>query len=160
MNEVTGSGLDARAGFDARGVDARAAGAYARAEALAASAPIEPVRPGFRILDGDGPAKTGQARPQAAGTDPHRGAPATEAGGERPRAENGPGLLGALTNFLARAFGQPTETDGAQASARLAAVRSYAQSAVGKVGTERTGVELISPSLPTLSSGRTLDLSV
>lgn len=160
MNKVTGSGLDARAGFDARGVDARAAGAYARAEALAASAPVNPVRPGFKILDGDGPARTGQAPPQAAGTDPHRAASAAEAGGERPRAENGPGLLGALTNFLARAFGQPTETEGAQASSRLTALRSYAQSAVGRGGTEQAGVELISPSLPRLSSGRTLDLSV
>lgn len=161
MNKVTGSVLDARAGFDARtGVDARAAGAYARAEALAASAPIDPVRPGFKILDGDGPARAGRARPQAAGTDLPRAAPEAEAGGERPRAENGPGLLGALTNFLARAFSQPTETEGAQASSRLAALRSYARFAVGRGGMEQTGVELISPSLPRLSSGRTLDLSV
>lgn len=149
MDKVTGSVVEARAG-----VEARAAGAYARAETLTPARPVEPVRPEFRVPEGDGAAKTGKAW-VAESAD--RAAPEA---GARPRGESGPGLLGALTNFLARAFGQPTEAEGLQASSRLAGLRTYARFAVGKGGTEQAGVELMSPSLPRLSSGRALDLSV
>lgn len=146
MNEVTGSV-----------VEARAAGAYARSEALASSVrATDPVRPRFAI--GGAAPKPGRASPLGeAASDP--AAPAITVEGEFGASRSGPGLLGALTNFLARVFAQAPETATGQASSRLAGLRAYAQSGVAALSGE-TAVEVMTPSLPRLSSGRTLDLSV
>lgn len=147
MNEVTSSVLDARSVLDGR-----AAGAYARAEALVPPGPVRPadaVRPRFAVSDGDKAAKAG-----AAATADTADNPASE-----PLAAGTPrsGLLGALTNFLARVFAQEGGADAATAPA-ASGLRAYARAAATPA--EPAGVEIASPGFPRLSSGRALDLTV
>lgn len=148
MNEVSGTV-----------VDLRGAGAYARADALSSAVPIrsvDPARPRFAVVDGGNAAKA-QGRPQATGLPTDSASDAQQAPAP---AERGPGLLGALTGFLVRAFSPASEVEASQASSLLNGLRAYARAALGQGGSQQAGVEVISPSLPRLSSGRSLDLSV
>lgn len=151
MNEVTSSVLDVRAS-----VNVRATGAYARAEGLVPPGPVRPidaVRPRFTVQDGDKPAKVADAPESAeAAENGPDGAAAVAARGGR-----GPGLLGALTNFLSRMFAQETES-GADVVA-ASGLRAYARAAA-KAAVESPGIEVASPGFPRLSSGRAVDLTI
>jgi hypothetical protein len=178
VNEVTTSVLGARAVIETRAAgDARARGAYARADALVPSGPvraIDPTRPRFPAVDGkaakpeddgnavktqDGgnTARVGEAAARFTQSDNGAAAPPTDDGSQQ--GARGPGLLGALTNFLARVFGQSGDGDNAAPSSVLSGLRTYARNAA-VMTTEPTGVEVSSPGFPRLSSGRALDLTV
>lgn len=169
MNEVTTSVLGARAVIDARveadararGADMRARGAYARAEALVPPGPvraIDPVRPRFSEVDGGKAAETAEAASPSVEAET-RAEASERTAADGAQTARGPGLLGALTNFLARVFGQSGEADSVAPSAVLSGLRAYAPGAAAMAG-DPAGVEISSPGFPRLSSGRALDLTV
>ena len=77
-------------------------------------------------------------------------------------ARGGRGLIGALTNFLAKIFTQSDQSSDTSASTRLAGVGAYTQSNNQQSAalTGSLGAEVQSPGFPKLASGRILDLSV
>lgn len=142
---------------------ANAAGAYARSELLGATIPVrpaDPVRQRFQVADQTA-ADQADAQSQSAATDPdQQSAAGKSAGGSL--FGSGSGLLGAFTSFLARFFGQgEAETAGAgtSATALRTGAEAYGRAASIAVN-DNPGIEVLSPSFPRLSSGRTLDLSV
>lgn len=142
----------------------RAADAFARAAALAPDPapirPADPARPRFEV--GGRPA---QADPQlvrpAARHAANDDLPSQDAVGDRPSSRSQGGLIGALTAFVAKVLGQKSEAEAAQPSTMLAGMRAYA-AATGRAQPNLQAVapEVVAPSLPTLSSGRILDLSI
>jgi len=141
---------------------ANAAGAYARSEALGAAIPVrpaDPVRPRFQVADQAGADQTeAQSRSHAADSD---GQPAESRSGGGRASGNGLGLLGAVTSFLARFFGQgEAETAVAAGSQSLrSGLEAYGRAAATAVN-DNPAVEVLSPSFPRLASGRRVDLSV
>lgn len=141
----------------------QAAAATARAERLVVSIPvraIDPARQRFQV-DERPAADTVPAgrRAEADSVDADGSPPQGRAAGGWGR--GGFGLVGAFTSFLTRMFSQ-AEGDGAVASAATtlrAGTQAYARAA-GTVAANYPGVEVLSPSLPRLSSGRAIDLSV
>lgn len=143
----------------------QAAAATARAERLAVSIPvraIDPARQRFQV-DERPAAETAPAdsRAEAESSDAD-GSPQAQGRAAGGWGRGGFGLVGAFTSFLARVFSQGEGDDAPAASsptALQAGVQAYARAA-GTVAANYPGVEVLSPSLPRLSSGRALDLSV
>lgn len=77
-------------------------------------------------------------------------------------ARGGRGLLGALTNFLAKMFTQADQGGESAASSRLNGLGAYAQANGQQAANMTSGsnAEIQSPGFPRLASGRLLDLSV
>lgn len=136
--------------------DARAVGAYARADALAAPAALrraDPVRPRFDVADAPPPRRPdrpAERRPAATPGD-------TALAGDGRRVSAGVTAPRRDSGFLAQAIAQAGEDDRPPASAFRHAASAYGQD--GAAGRPRPDVEVLSP-FPRLASGRTLDLSV
>lgn len=144
-----------------------AAGAYAQADRLAVTIPvraIDPTRQRFQVEDqataqeapdkaranGDA-AADGEVPSSTQGKSDSQGKPASGGGGF--------GLLGAVTSFLARMFGQSDASQATATASVSSGVQAYARAA-GAGLTDSNGAEVLSPSFPRLSSGRAVDLTV
>lgn len=151
-----------------------AAGAYARAEQLVVAVPvraIDPTRRRFQ-LDDESVAKKSVDQSRADG-DEQSGASFQQDAAVSP-ARSGFGLLGGLTSFFARFFGQSaTAKSGAEAGAgqsdanqpvaaasMRAGIQAYARTATASALNQAGAFEVFSPSFPRLSSGRALDLTI
>lgn len=144
----------------------RAANAFARTAALAPEAaairPADPARSRFevggRAAHAD-PRIVRPTTPQPAANDDQPGDQGAIA--DRPGSRGQSGLIGALTAFVAKVLGQTGESGGALPSSLLAGMRAYG-AATGRAQTNASTVtpEVMTPSLPTLASGRILDLSI
>ncbi len=149
----------------------RATNAFARTAALGSETapvrPADPARPRFdvggRAAQADAefvrPDTPQPAAPQSAANDDLPGGRGNVA--DRPGARGHGGLVGALTAFVAKVLGQSGGAEGALPSSRLAGMRAYG-TATGRAQPSGMSIapEVMTPSLPTLSSGRVLDLSV
>lgn len=144
-----------------------AAGAYVRSERLVAESipvrAIDPTRQRFQVDDqkaADQTAADSRAEADAAEADGQ--SPSSSRGGKASTGWGGSGLLGAFTSFLARMFAQPETTveSSPGASSAQAGAQAYARAAGAMPYGNYNGPEVLSPSLPRLSSGRALDLTV
>ncbi|MEW5726882.1 MAG: hypothetical protein AB1918_03560 [Pseudomonadota bacterium] len=132
--------------------EARAVGAYARADALAAPAALrraDPVRPRFDIVDAPATKRPADRQPAPS--------PRDAAPGDGGRVSAGVTAARQDSGFLAQAVAQAGEDDHPPASAFRHAAAAYGRD--GAAGRPRPDVEVLSP-FPRLASGRTLDLSV
>lgn len=143
-----------------------AAGAYAQADRLAVTIPvraIDPTRQRFQVED----QATAQEAPDKAGANAEatdrevssstEGKTGTQ--GKSASGGGGFGLLGAVTSFLARMFGQSDASQTTAATSVSSGVQAYTRAA-GATLTDNNGTEVLSPSFPRLSSGRAVDLTV
>lgn len=139
-------------------VEVRAASAVSRAAAVSAT---QATQPRFDLLD---PALVG-GRPTSSRT---RTGDATEQKSSSNRSSGGDGAdnqgksakAAPYTAFLAQSLAQSDSDAGASTSSvRTAGLSAYARSTGGNPAAT-PGVEVLSPSLPPLSSGRALDLAV
>ncbi|MBF0326500.1 hypothetical protein [Magnetospirillum moscoviense] len=144
----------------------RAANAFARTAALAPEAspirPADPARPRFEVGGRAAQTDPQTIRPASGQPAANDDLPADQGGvtARQGSREQG-GLIGALTAFVAKVLGQRGESEGALASSRLAGQRAYdVATGRAKPNTAAIAPEVMTPSLPTLSSGRVLDLSV
>lgn len=177
-----------------------AAGAYARAETLAAAIPVRPIDPTrqrFQVQDqvaGDKESARSGSQSQSqfqAETSADNSNAAGTATSQQSGFGRGFGLLGALTAFLTRIFSSQTDSGGTDAtdqknagtqaatqaeaatSSQAGASKTVAASVItsGISAYSRTasmvapnngaeGMDVLSPSLPRLASGRAIDLII
>lgn len=140
-----------------------AAGAYAQADRLVASIPvraIDPTRQRFQVEDQSSSenASTG-AQDATDGGDGSFSSSSQSQGQAATTGRFGYGLVGAVTSFLARIFGQGETTQTSAAASMQSGTQAYARAA-GAVPLQDGGTEILSPSFPRLSSGRAVDLVV
>lgn len=143
-----------------------AAGAYAQADRLAVTIPvraIDPTRQRFQVED-QATAQQAPDKARANGDTVDGEVPSStqgKSGGQGKSASGGGGfgLLGAVTSFLARMFGQADASQATAAASVSSGVQAYARAA-GAGLTDSNGAEVLSPSFPRLSSGRAVDLTV
>lgn len=141
-----------------------AAGAYAQADRLVVSIPvraIDPTRQRFQVEDQasaqDAPAK---AQSGADAADGDGSSSSSTSSQSRPSTgRTGFGLIGAVTSFLARMFGQGDAGQVAATTSAQNGAQAYAQAA-GALTTEDGGAEILPPSFPRLASGRAIDLVI
>lgn len=142
-----------------------AAGAYAQAERMAASIPVRPIDPTrrrFQVEDQAAAKKAAaETRPDAESADADGAAPqGAEGRAASGWGRGGFGLVGAVTSFLARLFSQGEDGAAPPAAASVqAGAQAYARAAGAPLAYDG-GAEVLMPSLPRLSSGRALDLTV
>lgn len=138
-----------------------AAGAYAQADRLAVSIPVRPVDPTRRRFQVEDQATAQDAPAEAqSGTESTEGEASSAGQGKSGSGfgTSGFGLIGAVTSFLARLFGQAEGDPAGTTTSVRSGAQAYARAAA--TVTEDNGTEVLSPSYPRLASGRAVDLTV
>jgi len=149
--------------IDTSSTAVRATDAFARTAALVPEAvspprPAGAVRPRFDVA-GQGASADAAVRATPRPPDADGRPDDLSSAGAAGRRSRG-GLIGALTSFVAKVLGQGGDGDAATPSAMLAGMRAYARAAGQPQSPPTETMDVLSPSLPRLSSGRVLDLSV
>lgn len=141
-----------------------AAGAYAQADRLLASMPvraIDPTRQRFLVDDQTSASQAPGGNQNAAEAADGDGSSSSQSQARTGFSfgQNGFGLVGAFTSFLARMFGQSEVAQTASASSVKSGIQAYNRAA-GTTVAQDGAAEVLPPSFPRLSSGRAVDLVV